>query len=1152
MAIRGHAIALLASVSVLGLASQATLAASCDETSSGVFVCKEDDSLNLPGRPDGSPVKGADARVTVSSDASVDIFGSRFSMAPGMFEPTLRTGARSTVRVGSTTIESRGGPVAIDIGTEGTLTLDDGSLVKVIYDGTSWFVPTAAISAADGSTIKVSAGSTIEVDLDNQPLMPGLGTAASGTSAIIAQNGSRVVVEGNVSANGSNMPTIGFLDTASEEGGDLAVEASGRVTSSGYMADAARFEVASGGRGPVYADIAGRVETSGQRSHGLHVLHGGTEDDVGRMSVESGGIVASSGDYSDGIRIVSVADAPSLSSDYGGDYIPGEPTQTFGQEKNVDIQVAKGGRVTASGYGASAISLAAYRAAPIRTFPVEGGLFAAAAPGDPVGLNAQITIDEGAYVGSARDSAIRETSFQEYAAGGLDPARIKTSISLAGTIEGAADDVLAVELSSGNDSLRLFPTWSLVGIADGGADYDELFLDGADGTTGEISLSRDDVPYEFTNFDILRKQGDGTWRVTGTTDSDWNVPTFAEAGTLYVDSRNPLMPLTGMSGSRIAGIGSVGSLDLYGLLTPGQNDAEVGTFTATNEVTFRDGAVYEVNLKADGSGDMVRAKSATIGNASVQVAPTDHWEAFRNGRRYVIVDTADGVDGRFSDIAQPSIYLRFEADYSNAKQVALVTVIDEEYRPDPVTPEEPVDPDTPDDLVNPGVPDEPAPENPVTPQGMFERTGGTINQRASASGLDGFNLGNGTDAVRVHNELLLSPSVSAARYAFDQSSGEIHASVQNGLADMSEIFTQAVHRRASAMSGTSIIDRVSGAGYLDTPLLGYAPGAVTAGLPSYATAADLVAPDPEFYPEMFPDLIAPIESQAASAPSDPVAARMSPAIWGSAFGKTSDLESDGNAGRLAKDFGGFALGAELAELQLGSAFLTFGLSAGYVGGSFAVPDRRSRADVESGHVGAYGIIDNGPLLASVAGSVGYHDIETERDIRFGRIDRTAEAHYDATSLGLSGEARYRIPVGNVTVAPLVMGDFTHISTSGATETGAQSLNLAVAGSSETIADAGVGVAVGQSFTLGGLSITTDLTMAYEHGFGGPVDQANRFAGGGQSFVVYSPDRTDDRLRTALDVVVPVSDSFVAKARYDGTFSGKAEEHGGQASVSYRF
>ena len=359
----------------------------------------------------------------------------------------------------------------------------------------------------------------------------------------------------------------------------------------------------------------------------------------------------------------------------------------------------------------------------------------------------------------------------------------------------------------------------------------------------------------------------------------------------------------------------------------------------------------------------------------------------------------------------------------------------------------------------------------------------------------------------------------AVRQAFDLSSGEIHASGQHIIRSGARTFTRMLQQQAEAALGEG------GRGVkTETVALGYASARTRKLDMMSAVARDLDGkPENETFRGAF---IAPLATSGS-------------------------IAGDGNAATINWRSAGVIGGYEgPVDVVFGRA--TVGFAAGYLHSSGTVDARLSTLTSDGFHFGAYGAWTDGTYVATGALAFGAADVHTSRRVMFGGIDRTAEASYWAQTVDLEAEVSRPFDIGDDTrLAPLATLSAGWMGHGATTETGAGSLNLAVASENQGWFDTGLGVSLSRRFVAAnGIDGMVEARLVWEHGFGSTVPrQGLAFAGSPTAFSVAGPDQGSDRLRLGLSLGVKVGPRADFRASYDGMFSAAAQDH--RANVGLR-
>jgi uncharacterized protein with beta-barrel porin domain len=340
-----------------------------------------------------------------------------------------------------------------------------------------------------------------------------------------------------------------------------------------------------------------------------------------------------------------------------------------------------------------------------------------------------------------------------------------------GTIGGgfSSDGVQAdaVDFSGGGNTLTLEPGYQFVGnvVSSSGSTNggDMLALGGSTDSSFDLTdVVATAVPYDgtaqFAGFNRFGKSGTSTWTLSGS--ADFAGGTEVQAGTLLVgDADHPDTTLGGTvtvdSGATLGGHGTIGGLDAFGNVSPG---GSIGTLHVSGDATFEPNSTFTVEANSDGSADLlaVGGKVNIKGGSALVVSQAGNWAPQTD---YTIITASGGVTGQFASASDTLPFLDAVLSYeSNAVELALL-------------------------------------RNDIN----FNTVAQTINQ---------FDTATGAHTLDFESPLfiaLLKLDAPNARVAFDQLSGELHASQQTARVDDSRFVREAMDQRLRE-GGTGALD----------------------------------------------------------------------------------------------------------------------------------------------------------------------------------------------------------------------------------------------------------------------------------------------------------------------------------------------------------
>ncbi|KAB2770271.1 autotransporter outer membrane beta-barrel domain-containing protein [Brucella anthropi] len=571
--------------------------------------------------------------------------------------------------------------------------------------------------------------------------------------------------------------------------------------------------------------------------------------------------------------------------------------------------------------------------------------------------------------------------------------------------------------------------------------------------------------------------------------------------------------------ARLEGWGTVGDTFVNGgaVIAPGSSDNRIGTITVKGDLTLYAGSVYDVDIAGNGASDRIAVEAigqsgtATIqNNVNVNVTALDAAANYQSGQTYTILTAANGIDGAFAQAISQSAFLDVSLDQQEKKVDLKIQV-----KQDPVEPGEPGEPGNPGNPGQPGEPGEPGnPGNPGTPgepgnpgglpsrpgpnvNGPFDDVTETYNQYETAVALNSLPQ-NGSAGHALYNALLLL-NAADGRIAFDQLSGEVHASASTALINSTQFVRNAANDRIRAAFGD----------------------VAAAPLMVMAFGPDSKAIEPATSPKT--------------------------AAWGQAFGAWSSIDGDGNAAHMKQSTGGFITGidTELAEAW------RVGVLAGYSRTSFDIEDRASSGDSDNYHLGLYGGTRWGALALRTGLSYTWSSIETGRSVSFRNFNDSLSADYDAGAFQAFGELGYRFDAAGAAFEPFVNLAHVNLHTDGFTEKGGAAALSADSQTTNTTFST-LGLRTSTDFMMGSVSASANGTIGWKHAFGDttPVSKLG-FADSSLFTVAGVPiARNTLAIQTGLDV--KITDNATIGISYNGEFGSGSSTNGVDAKFGVRF
>ncbi|MFC4296928.1 autotransporter domain-containing protein [Castellaniella hirudinis] len=646
---------------------------------------------------------------------------------------------------------------------------------------------------------------------------------------------------------------------------------------------------------------------------------------------------------------------------------------------------------------------------------------------------------------------------------GNDLAIVNSGAISGGQTGGSGARANAIEFTGGNNSLELQAGWSIEGNV-GGTGTNTLILGGhtTDATTS-FDASRIGGSQQFRDFALFQKTGAGTWTLTGSGTQDWTI----DDGSLVVNGTAGNIML---NGGTLSGIGTVGHVNAApgSTIAPGNS---IGTLNVAS-VTFDAGSIYQVEVNAAGQSDRIEAGgTATIHGGTVQVLAGSGNYAARTD--YIILSAANPLIGTFDGVTSNLAFLTPSLRYDTHRITLSMA------------------------------------RNAV----RFPTVGRTPNQRATGAGVESLGAGNTVyDAVT-------SLSADQARTAFDQLSGEIHASAGSALTAGSQAIGNALGQRLQSVLGSVGAGHSGNTTAAAPRLLAYGYG---------ATAADSGG-------------LATLGSPQASADSGRFSA------WGSTFGTWGRTDSDGNAAGLHRSSSGFLAGVD----GLVAPKLRLGVLVGYSHDRFDTDGSDASGSSDNYHLGLYGGSQHGALSLKAGAIYTWHQVSTRRSAAFpGYTDRLT-ADYDARTFQAFGEVSYRIDASAASFEPFANLAYLRQHTDGFTEQGGAAALHSASGNSDTTYTT-LGLRAAMPFDLGRATGTARGLIGWRHAAGDTTPRTTLAFSGGEAFSVAGVpiDRDAAVLEAGLDFTVGKRTTL--GIAYTGQFGARSHDNGARAHLNIRF
>jgi outer membrane autotransporter protein len=198
---------------------------------------------------------------------------------------------------------------------------------------------------------------------------------------------------------------------------------------------------------------------------------------------------------------------------------------------------------------------------------------------------------------------------------------------------------------------------------------------------------------------------------------------------------------------------------------------------------------------------------------------------------------------------------------------------------------------------------------------------------------------------------------------------------------------------------------------------------------------------PESHPVSSPILgVAMLGVGPMGVPADGAGARPDSWIrtWIDGSGIYGDVDGNSNESAFDYTIWGGSLGTDLLLAE----HWVLGLAGGYANTDLDFSSRPGDGEIDTYQGALYAGYVDPRFHVGVSGRYAYNDMDGKREIRFGDINRKANADLDGDDYGARFEGGLNLlELGGIVLQPIASVDYNHLTQDDVTESGAGSLNL---------------------------------------------------------------------------------------------------------------
>jgi outer membrane autotransporter protein len=582
-------------------------------------------------------------------------------------------------------------------------------------------------------------------------------------------------------------------------------------------------------------------------------------------------------------------------------------------------------------------------------------------------------------------------------------------------------------------------------------------LTGSETSTGKIVFNITDTDYTFDKTITGAGAVDvaaGTVNLTGT--STYTGATTVNGGTLNI-AGSIASVVSINNGAFLTGNGTVGGLTVNsgGTVSPG--GSTIKTLTVSGDTTFASGSVYVVQVDDTSSDAISVTGSATIDSTAKVTLSALNGDnsSIAVDKKYTIITTTTGVTGRFASISKYSAYLQDELTYDDDNVYLTRTRNGQALAVQTTTP----------------------------------------NEGSTAGAVDSLSNGNS-----LYDAVVQLPTGETSA-AFDQLSGEVHASTASTIVTNSGMSRTAVNNR--------IRDSFSGGG---------------------ANSAPLVASNDD----NMDGLLGKQKNTQA---------------WMSNFGSWSTTSGDNDAHKTTTHGGGMMVGVDTLVLD----DWRFGVATGFGRDSIQDKNVSSSAMVDSYYLAAYGGTEIEATSLRFGALHAFQRIDSKRSVGFSGFTDNLTADYDAATTQVFVEGALRVKHQESRFEPYVNVAFVHSKVDGFQESGGAAA-LTSSSQSDNQLSSTLGLRLGHDLEIDFLGLSGELKagLGWRHAYGDMSQDSTVSFAGSNSFTVSSASSARDSAVLEAGVSVGVAQDTTVSLNYNGEFSQDSRDNTLSAKLAMKF
>ncbi|MDI3272031.1 autotransporter outer membrane beta-barrel domain-containing protein [Pseudomonas sp. AL03] len=266
------------------------------------------------------------------------------------------------------------------------------------------------------------------------------------------------------------------------------------------------------------------------------------------------------------------------------------------------------------------------------------------------------------------------------------------------------------------------------------------------------------------------------------------------------------------------------------------------------------------------------------------------------------------------------------------------------------------------------------------------------------------------------------------------------------------------------------------------------------------------------------------------------------------------LQALGHSGKLDRDYDPLQHSTE--GLLLGADWqVSEHWRLGVMGGNSRTrqKSRELDGDLDSWHLGAYALRQDGPMSLRLGATHNSHDGSSARRVEFYGFKDRPKGSYEANTQQAFAEVGYNLGRANVSIEPFASLGYQRYQRDSFTEKGGAAA-LKIHGQSEENFSSTFGLRLAKLNTLGnGMQLTPRVSAGWKHTYGGVYTETRqRLVTGGNDYSVYSAPLDRDKLMVDAGVDLRLSARNTLGVALTGEMGSDSRRHGitGQWGMSF--